>query len=184
MSRIIFVTGGARSGKSAFAQEAALQYTDVAYIATAREGDPEMRDRIALHRQARPPAWTTIDAAENLPPVYKKGRYGFYLLDCMTVYISNRICAEAEGSDAEIIDMQAQNRVEEQLLAEFADIADTIRRRDLTALFVTNEVGMGLVPPYPMGRMFRDVTGRMNKYMSEKADEAWLVISGIQMRLK
>ncbi len=184
MSKIIFVTGGARSGKSAFAQEIAEKYTDVAYIATAEAGDPEMQERIALHRQSRPQEWATIEAPANLPGAYKQHAYAFFLLDCMTVYISNRICAAVPDMDAEIINMAVQNQVEEQVMAEFADVIKTIRERDLTALFVTNEVGLGLVPAYPMGRMFRDVVGRANKFMAAAADEAWLVVSGIPMKLK
>jgi adenosylcobinamide kinase / adenosylcobinamide-phosphate guanylyltransferase len=184
LSKIIYVTGGARSGKSAYAQEVAEQYTDVAYIATAEAGDSEMQERILLHQQSRPQTWATIEASANLPEAYKQTKHEFYLLDCMTVYISNKICAAVPDEDAEIIDMAVQNKVEQQVLAELADITQTIRSHDLTALFVTNEVGMGLVPAYPMGRMFRDVVGRANKYMAAAADEAWLIVSGIPMKLK
>ena len=159
MSNIIYVSGGARSGKSAFAQDIAEKYTDVAYIATMEAGDAELEDRIALHKKSRPQTWATIEAPKNLPEAYKQGRHGFYLLDCLTVYISNMVCAAVPDENAEIIDMAVQNKVEEQVMAELADIIQTIRSRDLSALFVTNEVGMGLVPAYPMGRMFRDVVG-------------------------
>lgn len=184
MSKIIYVTGGARSGKSAFAQEIAEKYTDVAYIATAEARDAEMQERIALHKQSRPQTWATIEAAANLPDAYKKDKHEFYLLDCMTVYISNRVCAAMPDEDAEIINMAVQNKVEEQVMEELADIVKTIRSRNLTALFVTNEVGMGLVPAYPMGRMFRDIVGRANKFVATAADEAWLVVSGICLKLK
>lgn len=184
MSRIIYVTGGARSGKSAFAQEIAEKYTDVAYVATAEAGDSEMKERILLHQQSRPQTWTTYEAQRNLHDVYKNHMHELFLLDCMTVYISNRICAAVPDESVEIIDMDAQNRVEIQVMAELAEIVKTIRTRDQTALFVSNEVGMGLVPAYPMGRMFRDVVGRANKFMAAAADEAYLIVSGIPVKLK
>ena len=184
MSKIIYVTGGARSGKSMFAQQMAEKYTDVAYIATAEAGDSEMMERIALHQSSRPKSWTTYESPGSLKDIYAQKKHSFYIVDCLTVYISNRIVAEVEDPDAEIIDMDVQNAVEEEILQELTEIIETVRRLDLFALFVSNEVGMGLVPAYPMGRMFRDIVGRANKLVAAAADEAWLIVSGIPVKLK
>jgi len=91
MSKIIFVTGGARSGKSAFAQEMAGKYKEVAYIATAPITDTEMEGRVRLHQQSRPQNWKTVEAQKDLPAVFKNSGHTVFLVDCLTVYIANAV---------------------------------------------------------------------------------------------
>jgi adenosylcobinamide kinase/adenosylcobinamide-phosphate guanylyltransferase len=182
MSKIIFVTGGARSGKSAFAQERAKENEDVAYIATARITDSEMRERVRMHRESRPKAWKTYEVQNNLPAVFDRNHRTF-LLDCLTVYISNAVVG-AVGEEDEIVDARVQEETEERIMRDVERMIGIVREKDLTAIIVSNEVGMGVVPPYPMGRLFRDITGRANKLLAAAADEAYLVVCGIPMKLK
>ncbi len=183
MSRIVFVTGGARSGKSMFAQELTEQYNDVAYVATSVITDEEMRERVRIHQNSRPQEWKTYETQKNMPRVFSQNTHEAFLVDCITVYIGNAI-VEAVDEEAEIIDMDVQFRLENNIMGEIKEIVGTIREKNMNAVFVTNEVGMGLVPEYPMGRMFRDVTGRVNKFLAGLADEAYLLVSGIPIKLK
>ena len=183
MSKIIFVTGGARSGKSMFAQKLAEKSEDVAYVATAQAFDSEMQDRIALHQSARSQTWTTYECPNNMAGVFFEKKHSMYLVDCLTVYISNAIVGSMD-EESEIIDMEMQYTLENAIMKEMQSIMDTIRKMDENAIFVSNEVGMGLVPAYPMGRMFRDIAGRVNRLIASCADEAYLIVSGIPMKLK
>ncbi len=182
MAKIIYITGGARSGKSSLAQELAVQYKKVAYIATGINTDEEMQRRIALHRQNRPPHWDTFEQTNGIDKLILKGAYDVYLLDCVTVLLTNIIfghCGNPEG-----ITLKEQEEIEETAVNYIHKIMLTaiVRRRDL--ILVSNEVGMGLVPEYPLGRFFRDAAGRVNRMIAAEADEAYLVVSGIPMKLK
>lgn len=183
MSRIIFITGGARSGKSAFAQETAEKYKEVAYIATAPVTDAEMEERVRLHQASRPQNWATVEAQTDLPGVFENSGYNVFLVDCLTVYIANAVVGVVD-EDAELIDTRVQDETEEHIMREVGRMIEIVREKDMTAIIVSNEVGMGVVPAYPMGRMFRDVVGRANKLVAAAADEAYLVVSGIAMKLK
>lgn len=183
MSKIVFVTGGARSGKSMFAQGLAEKYTDVAYVATSVATDDEMRERIRMHQNSRPQSWKTYETQKNMPMVFDQNTHGVFLVDCITVYIGNAV-VEAADEESEIIDMDVQFRIENNTMDEIRRIVDALRIKNMDAIFVSNEVGMGLVPAYPMGRMFQDVTGRVNKFLAGLADEVYFVVSGIPMKLK
>ncbi len=183
MSKIIFVTGGARSGKSAFAQERAKEYGDVAYVATALITDDEMRERIRMHRESRPKSWTTYEVQKDLPEVFDSSGHRVFMLDCLTVYISNAIVGTV-GEEDEVVDSRVQEETEERILSEVERMLGIVREKDLTVIIVSNEVGMGVVPAYPMGRMFRDIAGRANKLVAAAADEAYLVVCGIPIKLK
>jgi adenosylcobinamide kinase/adenosylcobinamide-phosphate guanylyltransferase len=183
MSKIIFVTGGARSGKSAFAQEMAGKYKEVAYIATAPITDTEMEGRVRLHQQSRPQNWKTVEAQKDLPAVFKNSGHTVFLVDCLTVYIANAVVGVVDEDD-ELIETAVQDEVEERIMREIGRVIEIVRERNLTAIIVSNEVGMGVVPAYPMGRMFRDVVGRANKRIAAAADEAYLIVSGIPLKLK
>ena len=183
MSKIILVTGGARSGKSMYAQDIANQYSDVAYVATSVATDGEMRERVRIHRISRPQSWKTYEAQKNMPGVFEQNTHEVFLVDCITVYIGNAV-VDSMDENAETIDMNVQFRIETNIMNELKNIVDTLRTKNMDAIFVTNEVGMGLVPPYPMGRMFQDITGRVNKYLAGLADEAYFLVSGMPMKLK
>ncbi|NLL20442.1 MAG: bifunctional adenosylcobinamide kinase/adenosylcobinamide-phosphate guanylyltransferase [Firmicutes bacterium] len=192
--KLILVTGGARSGKSTFAENYAREASKrVVYIATAAGDDEEMRRRIAAHRQRRPKHFITIE--ERYYPhlvLEKEGRADtFILLDCLTLLLSNHLIKEAfreggaERNQGEILDDAAeQERVMERILDYIGGLSLLLRSSPADVLVVTNEVGMGLVPEYPLSRVFRDLSGRANQIMASRADEVWFTVCGIPQRIK
>ncbi|WP_448871139.1 bifunctional adenosylcobinamide kinase/adenosylcobinamide-phosphate guanylyltransferase [Desulfobulbus propionicus] len=185
MGRVILVTGGARSGKSSFAEQLIAGLgRKIAYIATARSLDAEMEDRIAKHRLQRPTSWQTFETpTEPSRVVVAQGnQVDALLLDCLTVMITNRILTHAIDWDQPSVPRLGE--IEADILGEInallAAAADS--RADLVA--VTNEVGYGIVPISPLSRFFRDCAGRVNQRVAAAADEVYLVVSGIPVRIK
>jgi adenosylcobinamide kinase/adenosylcobinamide-phosphate guanylyltransferase len=173
MSKLVLFTGGARSGKSTRAEQYAARLSQgVAYIATAEAGDDEMRARIAQHQRRRPAHWRTLEWPLSAATALAELEIGAVaLLDCLSLLVSNLLLAH-EDDPAPIVER------------EVAAILTAAQDRDLTLIAVTNEVGMGIVPAYPLGRAYRDVLGRANQQMAAAADEVYLVICGIPVELK
>ena len=178
MGRILFVLGGARSGKSRYAQaraaEAAGPGRPVAFLATAEGLDPEMRERIRRHRQDRPSGWLTLEAPreparalEGLGP-----EAGAVLVDCLTLLISNLQLAQA-GAGAE-----------QAVLEEIRRLLAAARAAPVPVVLVSNEVGQGVVPASPLGRAFRDIAGRAHQLVAAEADEVVFLTAGLPQRLK
>jgi adenosylcobinamide kinase/adenosylcobinamide-phosphate guanylyltransferase len=169
------VIGGARSGKSRFALQLGCQARRPAYIATARAEDAEMAARIARHREARPAHWLTIE--EPLAVVVAVAaavrERDFVLLDCLTVWLSN-FCWEHRG--------ETEREIEGSALAEVVKIAEASAPSDV--VLVTNEVGYGLVPESPVGRLFRDLQGWVNQEAARAADRVYQVVAGIPVQIK
>jgi adenosylcobinamide kinase / adenosylcobinamide-phosphate guanylyltransferase len=163
---LIFVTGGARSGKSSFALEKARELggDDVTFVATAEHSDDEMADRIARHRLERPNSWGTIETPREVDLSHMKSRV--VLLDCLSLLVSNLLL---DGLEEETILERTRN---------------ILNSRTQTLIVVSNEVGMGLVPEYPLGRQFRDVLGRANQLVARASTQAFFLVSGLPMRLK
>lgn len=177
----IMVTGGARSGKSSFAERyAASLGASGVYIATAQPFDEEMAERLALHRSRRDESgfpWTTVEEplrlAEWLGEQAPACGDRVVLIDCLTLWLSNWVLRCEPEADME------------RLVGERVDeLAGTVRRYEGTVLLVTNEVGSGIVPEYKLGRVYRDLAGRMNQRIAEACDEVFLVTSGIPVELK
>ncbi len=179
MAKLIVILGGARSGKSRTAEQMARQQgTDqVLYVATAEATDPEMEARIAVHRRERPEQWQTIEQPRQLalalegiklPPVV--------LIDCVTLWTSNILLDLPEDCSTAT--------AESAILTEVEDLLKLVRARSSTWILVSNEVGMGVVPPYTLGRIYRDALGRANQQIALAADEVWLMVAGIPWLLK
>ena len=180
MAGLWFVTGGARSGKSAHAERlAAASGRPVTYIATMEPLDDELVRRVEAHRAARPASWDTVEAP--LDPVAALAAMDSEhcaLLDCLSLWVGNRMGPLGESPSAEDL-----VRLEADLSGEVARLIETARARAGETIVVTNEVGSGLVPPYPLGRAYRDVLGRVNQQVSAAADRAWLLVSGRALEL-
>ena len=172
MGKFIFIIGGARSGKSAYAQaRAKKQSKKVAFIATAEIGDAEMRRRITKHRNARPKYWETIEEPLNVIGALRKcrGNSEVILIDCLTLFLSN---AMMKGLKLSAI----QKNV--------TDLARYISGLTQTVFLISNEVGLGIVPENKMGREFRDIAGIANQIMAKYADEVVSIQAGIPLKLK
>ena len=177
---MIFILGGARSGKSRLAQERLLRFERVAYIATAQVLDEEMRQRVALHRESRPQHWATIEEPLDLCAAVDRAlsqRPQAILLDCLTLWLSNRMLQVWEtgwtlGKEGAVLE-ELDKSVKILLNAECEE-----------ALIVSNEVGFSLVPDNPMGRAFRDLAGRANQNVSSHCGEAYLAVAGLNVKLK
>ncbi len=172
MGKLIILTGGARSGKSALAVRLAGEHGGrVAFVATLVPRDEEMAERVKRHQQSRPPGWTTHVAEQDVAALLKKlqGQAEVAIVDCITLLVSNCLLAGLE---------------EEQVMERVEAIADAAEAADLHVIAVTNEVGMGLVPGYELGRRFRDIAGRANQVLARRAAEAYMLVSGLAIKLK
>jgi adenosyl cobinamide kinase/adenosyl cobinamide phosphate guanylyltransferase len=165
----VFVTGGARSGKSAAAERRALSSAAaVTLIATAEAGDDEMAIRIARHRNARPDQWATIEEPVDLAGAIELvPSADFVVLDCLTLWVSNML----DRSDDEIA-----GRADEVALLLAARVGDGV--------VVSNEVGDGIVPADPLTRRYRDLLGTINRSFADRASEAYLAVAGRVLRLE
>lgn len=171
MGKLIFITGGARSGKSSFALgEASKAGGRRAFVATLEPMDDEMRKRVELHRDERGEGWETLEEPLKLAELFKElqGEYEVAVVDCLTLWLSN-VMREGRGVSAEI-----------DALAEAIDEAAKAMR----LYVVSNEVGMGIVPENEMAREFRDHAGILNQRVADIADEVFLMASGIPVRIK
>jgi len=184
-NRLVMVTGGARSGKSRWAEHMLKeQGGGVLYVATALAIDEEMEDRINKHRARRPRHWRTLEGYSNLAEGIRQTRLfrEAILLDCLTIMVTNLLLEEIRDPDT--ITAQQAEQAEKKIEQEVMSLLKALREIESTAVIVTNEVGMGLVPDNPLGRLFRDVCGRMNQLVAAEADEVYLVVSGIPVRIK
>lgn len=184
MGKIVLVTGGARSGKSAFAEEYINKLFarggKVGYIATSQIFDEEMKFRVKLHQERRPAAWTTYeapyDAHKALEQASQEGCTAI-LFDCVTIYMSNLLCSLESIDDSEKNYALAREKINK--LIEAAK-----NNRGTTTVFVTNEVGAGIVPENKLSREYRDIAGLANQWLAKEADEVYFVVCGVPVNLK
>ena len=173
MSMVTLVTGGARSGKSRFAEKLAEGFAPLrGYLATGQAGDAEMAQRIARHRGRRGTEWETVEEPLELARAVARvdGVYTVLLVDCITLWLSN-LLFQLPGGAAE-----ALGRVEQ--------FTESFRSLETPLIMVTNEVGMGIVPDHPLARSFRDLAGEANELLAARADQVFVTISGLPLRLK
>jgi adenosylcobinamide kinase/adenosylcobinamide-phosphate guanylyltransferase len=170
MGRITFITGGARSGKTAYALKRAMEHAAPRlYVATAEALDDEMRERIERHRKDREAmGFSTLEEPLDISAALKglDRQYGAVLLDCLTLWLSNLM---AKGLDAQ---------------EEGQKLLEALKGLAAPVYVVTNEVGLGIVPDNGLARAFRDNAGRLNAMMAAEAGEAWLMVSGLPVKIK
>jgi adenosylcobinamide kinase/adenosylcobinamide-phosphate guanylyltransferase len=170
--RIYFITGGARSGKSGFAEKLALDLPGRrAYVATAQALDEEMAARIAKHQKDRGAAWDTFEEPLAIPDLLRKlsDRYPVMLLDCLTLWLSN-VMAHTENDG--------------QVLTRTEDLVCAVKEYRGSSIIVSNEVGLGIVPDNPLARKFRDLAGMLNQTVARAADEVYFTAAGIPIKIK
>ena len=182
---ITLVLGGARSGKSSFAQQIAWQRGgyDVIYLATALSGDEEMAARIKDHRQNRPIEWKTIEEPLQVSKIFSALPSGqVVVLDCLTILISNILLREAEAGPTDF-DFAATGN-EKEIFLEIEMMLKHSREKKLDLIMVSNEVGQSLVPTYRLGRLYRDVVGRANQLLAGVAGQVYLLYAGLPVEIK
>ena len=177
--RLILVLGGARSGKSSFAQQLAheLGGEQVLFVATAGAGDEEMRRRIEKHRRERPAGWHTLEAQRDVGQAIldHAAEPRVILVDCLTLLVSNLL---VDADDPFAADVEAQ------VMAEVEGLETCVEQQSGYLIVVSNEVGLGLVPPYPLGRAYRDLLGRANHVLARVADDVYMMVAGIPVLIK
>ena len=181
---LTLVLGGARAGKSAFAEQLAASYgRQVLYVATAEIKDDEMRARIALHRAQRPADWQTLEVTHQVGATLlaRRPTADAILIDCLTLLVSN-ILLSCVAPDAPT--QEGEEQANAALSAELEVLLRAQAELQRPMVVVSNEVGLGLVPPYPLGRLYRDLLGRANQRMAAAADRVYLLVAGLPLTLK
>lgn len=164
---LTLVLGGARSGKSRFAERLVEAHQGPwLYVATAQAFDDEMTARIATHRARRDGRWLTFDAPHRLADAIAANPHGAMLIDCLTLWLTNRMLADADDD------------------REGDALVEALRARSATTIVVSNEVGLGIVPDTPLGRRFRDAAGRLNQKVAATAEAVHFIAAGLPLRLK
>ncbi|SNS76668.1 adenosylcobinamide kinase /adenosylcobinamide-phosphate guanylyltransferase [Anaerovirgula multivorans] len=182
---LILVTGGARSGKSSFGESLLENIDDkVLYVATAQAFDDEMKDRIKKHREGRLENWITIEGYKSLHTNIEgyKNKISGIFLDCVTIMITNLMLEEP--IDWDNITQQQIDLLERKIFNEVQALICTVKSLEIPAVFITNEIGLGIVPENKLARIFRDIAGRMNQYIGKEADHVYFVVCGIPSKIK
>jgi adenosylcobinamide kinase/adenosylcobinamide-phosphate guanylyltransferase len=169
---ITLIVGGARSGKSRFAQRLAADCERVTFLATAGPVDDEMREKIERHRKDRPPDWVTVEVPVELDTAILENaaKSDLLLLDCLTIFVANALATD----DGDI----------EQVLERVNRLCGALRTVEASVVLVSNEVGSGVVPAFASGRVFRDLLGEINQKVAMLADNVLFMVAGLPLVLK
>ncbi len=172
---MILILGGARSGKSALAERLASQRESALFVATAEALDADMERRIAAHRSQRPSHWRTLEEPIHLASAIASTTqdYDVCLLDCLTVWVSNLLLTMEKEPDCETM-----------ILAALDELIEVYEKSSATWIVVSNEVGLGIVPPYSLGRTYRDILGRVNQALAVRADRVYMTVAGFALDAK
>lgn len=167
-AKLILVTGGARAGKSAFAEEwaQAIGGERVSFIATSQALDPEMAERIARHQAERPLGWQTIEEPLEVALALEQAQHKVVVLDCLTLWVSNLML---HGRD---------------VLPAVENLLATWEENDKRLIVVSNEVGWGIVPDNALARQYRDWLGLANRRVAAEADVVYLLVAGVPVKVK
>jgi adenosylcobinamide kinase/adenosylcobinamide-phosphate guanylyltransferase len=212
--RIILVTGGARSGKSTYAERLAAQLAEpcggrVTYIATSQAYDDEMAQRVSAHRSSRPATWTTVECSVEVPAAVRaagaagRGAGGgasagappVILLDCVTLWVTNLLFhggafggseppEDGYNYDKDLLPAEEEHAAAARVTAAVEDLVEAVAQTGVTLIAVTNEVGLGVVPEYPLARLYRDQLGWANQRLARDADDLYLLVSGHALDVK
>jgi adenosylcobinamide kinase/adenosylcobinamide-phosphate guanylyltransferase len=196
-TRLILVLGGARSGKSTFAERLAAQHAAagrVTFLATSETNDQEMADRVAAHRAVRPGSWVTMECPTEVAAAVRAAAGPVFLLDCVTFWVSNLMFAAGDlggtvpeglgNFDKAFVPRAVEDAVAARVGAAVDDLLAALHETGSTLIAVSNEVGLGVVPEYPIARLYRDELGRANRRLAAAADEVYLLVAGIPVELK
>lgn len=176
---LTLILGGARSGKSAYAQRLAEDAgSPVLFVATAVAFDDEMTARIVVHRAERPVGWQTLEAPQAVGAAIRAfpAWEGIILLDCLTLLANNVLLGLPDPEDAQAAQFALDHEIDE-LLSAYAE-------SKARWIIISNEVGLGLVPPYPLGRVYRDALGRANQRLAQAANQVLFMVAGLPMVVK
>jgi len=191
MGRLTFILGGARSGKSTYAEEKARELggDSVLYVATSESKDDEMHQRIEKHRTSRLSTWKTLEIPTGVARALLAKRRGtkVVLLDCVTFLVANHLMQAAgpQGDAfAELSGDPFDTHIEAKVVEEIEALVAYVQEQRVEVIVVSNEVGLGVVPPYELGRAYRDILGRANQILARHADEVVLLVAGIPMKVK
>jgi adenosylcobinamide kinase/adenosylcobinamide-phosphate guanylyltransferase len=203
--RLILVTGGARSGKSSYAERLAAQLSapqhgKVTYLATSQTYDEEMEQRVAQHRAARPATWTTVECPLDVPDAVRAaaadaGPAPVMLLDCVTLWVTNLLFAggafggsappgDGYNYDKDLLPPAEERAAADRVTAAVEDLLAAVPETGATLIAVSNEVGLGVVPEYPLARLYRDQLGWANQRLARAADKVYLLVSGYPLDVK
>jgi len=201
--RLILVTGGARSGKSTFAERLAAELAEpgggrVTYLATSETHDTEMAQRVAAHQSARPASWTTIECPVEVPAAVRASAPAaapVFLLDCVTLWVTNLLFsggafggseppADGYNYDKDLLPADEERVAAGRVTAAVGDLLAALDETGATLVAVTNEVGLGVVPEYPLARLYRDQLGWANQRLARAADLLYFLVSGYPLDVK
>jgi len=186
MGKLILVLGGVRSGKSTYAQKLAREIAAgsgrVAYVATGVACDDEMRARLEQHRRSRPPVWATIEAPTEVAQVIQRAgeEYAVMIVDCLTTLMTNWLAERGQLEEP----TESMVELEKVILGRVEDLVRAAREARATVIVVSNEVGLGVVPSFKAGRVFRDLAGLANQFIAREADEVYVMWAGIPQKIK
>jgi len=183
MGRTTLIIGGARSGKSRYAQELARKTSGrVLFVATAEAGDEEMRRRIEEHKKARPATWRTLEVQTNVGSRIRQemGEAQVVIVDCIALLVNNILQPyyKVEGGRVELKD------IEKAVADEISALLQCFTQVKASFIVVSNEVGTGIVPVDGISRLYRDLLGKANQMLAQQADEVLMMVAGIPLSLK
>ena len=185
MSNIILVTGGARSGKSSFAESLCKnQNNRIAYIATSIAFDDEMKNRVKKHQESRPKEWRTYEIYKDIYSIIDEigEKHDTVIMDCVTLMVNNLMFTY--GIDVDKATSKELDELENYIRDQIEKLLDAVKKTNLYFVIVSNEIGMGIVPANKLSRIYSDFVGRANQLIGKYIDEVYFVVSGIPMKVK
>lgn len=185
MSNIILVTGGARSGKSSFAESLCIkQNNKTAYIATSVAFDDEMKNRVKKHQESRPKNWKTYEIYKDIYSIVEElnKNHDTVIMDCVTLMVNNLMFTH--GVEVDEATSEELNELENYIREQITKLLEAVKKTNLYFVIVTNEIGMGIVPENKLSRIYGDFVGRANQLIASYSNEVYFVVSGIPMKVK